>query len=118
MRFEGRDLKPFAEPVTVGELKEGEVYFSLNFLDSDMLLPLLEPVVFVGKNLSIDDVDELYFQDAGSYRQGLRWGPSTGNDATFYRQSPTEIGHIFEYERALDRLMACSLRRKKVRQGV
>lgn len=114
MRFESRDLKSHAEPVSASELKEGGVYFSVNFLDQDMLVPLMEPVVFIGRNLNPEDAGQLYFQDAGSYWQGLRYeSAATAEDAAFYRQSETEIKHIFEYDHALDRLMACSLRRRK-----
>ena len=34
-------LKPYSEPVPLDELREGEAYFSVNFLDGDMLLPVL-----------------------------------------------------------------------------
>jgi hypothetical protein len=114
MYFEGRELKSYAEPVLASELKEGLVYFSVQFIDEEMLIPIVEPLVFIGRNIHPGDVAQVYFQDAGSYRQGLRYESATSDHGVvFYQQSEKEINHIFEYERALDVLMACSLRYKK-----
>jgi hypothetical protein len=114
MHFQGRDLRPYSEPVKSSELKEGLVYFSVGFLDTEMLIPVVEPLVFIGTNRAVGDTDELYFQDAESYRQGVRFEAATDTDrAKFYRQSHDQINHIFEFEHALDLLLACSLRRKR-----
>lgn len=71
--FESRELKPYAEPVAATDLKEGAVYFFLNFADESMLLPTMEPVVFIGRNLDTTDVGVIYFQDIDSYRHGIRY---------------------------------------------
>jgi len=113
MRFEARELKPYAEPISAGDLQVGAIYFSVQFADDDMLIPIVEPLVFIGRHLTRDDQGSVYFQDAGSYREGIRFeSPETGA-AVFYAQAEHEINHVFEYERALDLLLACSLRRKK-----
>jgi len=112
MRFEARELKPYAEPVQASKLKEGEVYFAVNFLDEEMLVPVLEPLVFIGTNLDGDTPGLVHFQDADSYRRGVSYqGEDVDGDATFYQGA--EPNHIFEYERALDVLLKCALRRKK-----
>jgi len=112
MRFEARELKPYSEPVRVEELQEGRVYFAVNFLDTAMLIPTMEPVVFIGRNLEPGDVERFYFQDADSYRQGIRYATGVAeDDATFYFGAAP--GHIFEYEHGLDCLLACSLRRAR-----
>lgn len=114
MRFEERELKPYAEPVSANKLKEGSIYFFLGYVDDEMLIPGLEPVVFVGRNLDPEDEERVYFQDLDSYRRGVRYDSATkGDDATFYTGSENEEGHVFEYERALDQLMLCSLKRRK-----
>jgi hypothetical protein len=112
MRFEQRELKPYSEPVAVEDPREGIVYFAVNFLDKEMLIPTMEPVVFVGRNLDRDDNDRFYFQDADSYREGIRYGTAGAeDDATFY--SGAAPNHIFDYEHALDCLLACALRRNE-----
>lgn len=114
MRFEARELRPFAEPVSAAELQEGSVYFAVTFVDADMLIPTIETLVFVGRNLGPEDVGKVYFQDVHSYRHGIRYGPDSEDEwAEFQTASEDGVNHIFEYERALDQLLKCSLRRRK-----
>lgn len=112
MHFERRELKPYAEPVNTGALQERTIYFFLNFVDDEMLLPSMNPMVFVGRNLEAGDTERVYFQDVDSFRQGVKYGDESGGEATFYSGSEAELGHIFEFERALDLLLSCSLRRR------
>jgi hypothetical protein len=114
MRFEERELKPYAEPISASELKEGLVYFSVTFIDDDMLIPLVETLVFIGRDLEPGDSGQVYFQDIGSHHRGIRYGATTEDDyANFLVGSENELGHLFDYEHALDLLMKCSLRRRK-----
>lgn len=39
-----------------------------------MLIPILDPIVFVCKDLRPQDNGLLYFQDIDSYRKGTRFG--------------------------------------------
>ena len=64
-----------AEPISREVLKVGHVYFTLRFVDDEILIPILEPIVFIGRNLDPGDTDRVYFQDAVSYRDGVRHGP-------------------------------------------
>src|SRR5579872_7331156 len=113
--FERRELKSYAEPITPTDLKEGAVYLSLMFMGEKMLVPILEPVVFIGRNLSADDIGiTLYFQSFDSYRQGVRFDSASENDLeAFSTGSEDDFKYIFEYERALDCLMKCALGRRK-----
>jgi hypothetical protein len=110
MRFEARELKPHAEPVTASALITGEVYFSVQFVDREGLIPIMETLVFVGRNLDPDDTvgERLYFQDVESYRKGIRCDSSDAENAIFYAQS--QVNHILEYDHALDELLECFLR--------
>jgi hypothetical protein len=116
MHFE-RELKSYAEPISSAQLKEGSIYFFVNFADSELLIPTIEPVVFAGRNFEPDDVGRVYFQDVYSYREGIRYDmpepASEESSAEFHTGSEDELGHVFEYEQALDVLIACSLRRQK-----
>ncbi len=114
MRFEERELKPYAEPVTATLLKEGETYFSVQYADENMLIPIVETWFFAGRKLSPEDVENhLYFQDVESYLQGIRYGSANAENATFQVALERNTNHIFEYENALEELMKCSLRRRK-----
>jgi hypothetical protein len=63
MRFEERELKPYSEPVSPDELQIGETYFTVLFLDTNGDVPVLEPRVFIARNLEPADEEKLYFQD-------------------------------------------------------
>jgi hypothetical protein len=110
VRFEERELKEYSEPVLPDQLQEGKVYFAVIFLDEKGFVPSMEPRVFVGVKKEPEG-DKLYFQDFASFQRGIRFeSPNADEDASFI----TGAGRsIFEYERALEVLMACSLRRRK-----
>jgi len=117
IHFEEREIKPYAEPVSATELRVGEVYFFVNYVDH-LLTPMMETVVFIGRDLEEGDVGLLYFQDVRSYRQGVSYESTTkGNSkATLYAALENQTSHIFEYEHALDELLGCWLRRRKASQ--
>jgi len=121
MRFEERELKPYAEPVNAQTLRQGEIYFSVQFADEEMLIPIMEAWVFAGRGLDAENhaASRLYFQDVDveSYRQGVRYDADAAEIATFQIQEEDAINHIFEYECALDVLMRCSLRRRQRQTG-
>lgn len=114
MRFEERELTTYSEPLSPSELEEGTVYFSLLYADDDLLIPRLEPWVFVGRDLEDGDSGQVYFQDIDSYQRGIRYQSASEEDyAQFYSGSENEIGHIFEYDKALDELLRCFLKRRQ-----
>lgn len=116
MHFEGRELKEYAEPVSANELREGEVYFAVNYVDDEMLVPTMETIVFIGRNLEKGDEGQVYFQDIESQRAGVSYDcESDDGPARFECGSEHELNHIFDYEHALEVLMRCSLRRQKTR---
>jgi hypothetical protein len=72
--FPGRDVPPYMQPVPQDQLLAGQGYFSVGFLDEAMLVPHLEPLVFLGKDLFEDtDAAGFYFQDGASYLAGVRY---------------------------------------------
>jgi len=115
--FEGRELKPYAESITSNELREGEIYFFVQFVDDKLLIPTMATVVFIGRNLEEGDENQVYFQDIESYRRGVRYDSAAADDAAVFEcGSENELGHVFDYEHAISELLACSLRRKKAAQ--
>lgn len=116
MRFEGRELKDYSEPMSPADLVENTIYFSVGFVDDQLMVPELEPLVFVGRNLRSGESDVLYFQDIESYRQGSRFGvpvaagASPGHFTCFDEQDVD----VYDYEHALDLLLACSLRQRSL----
>jgi hypothetical protein len=113
MIFEGRELKPYAEPVSPNVLKEKEVYFVLQYLDEDCLIPIMEPMVFLGWEKSEDGSRAACFQTAHSYEGGVRRESVTDQQQEeFLTQPADQLNFIFDFEHALSNLMLCSLRRR------
>jgi hypothetical protein len=125
--FEGRELKSYGEFVRSADLEVGRVYFRMGYVDADSALPELAPLVFLGRNLDPEHPG-LYFQDAASYLDGERyesidWAASQSepdegpeiwrrHSVEFHVLPETQYASVFEYEKALDQLLACSLSRK------
>jgi hypothetical protein len=117
LKIEARVLKPFAEPVVSDSLVVHEVYFSVQFIDEAMTMPEVLPFVFLGR-LEPADPNLLFFQDLPSFTAGVRYATSRRDSgAKFFKASTREVKHIFEFERALDALMLCSVRRRKLDIG-
>lgn len=94
-----------------------------------MFVPELVPLVFVGQDLDdagSDGTARFYFQDAGSYFAGVRWGdPPAPLDGVSEEDRLEQIlsrGHfevfvdqqvsVLLFENALNLLILCSMRRE------
>ena len=117
MRFEARELKPYAEPVPPAELKEGSVYFAVNYVDEELKIPIMETLVLERKDLDENGLATLHWQDVESYRAGIHYGAVPEEYPgwpKFFQCAEDQAKNIFEYEQALDVLLRCSLRRKGI----
>ena len=110
LRFEARDLRPYGEYMQALGLVEGKTYFAVHFLDDQMFVPELDPVVFIGRNLEPGDFGRLYFQDAASYMSGIQFRDGGNAEVHVVEENAP---FVFEFERALDELLRCSLRRRQ-----
>lgn len=114
MLFEERELPLGSQNLSADELRVGAIYFAVNYFDRELLIPGIEPVVYIGKDLEPGDSGQVYFQDLDSYRDGVRYGAASGNEhARFFTGSELELGHLFDFDRALEELMRCSVRRRE-----
>ena len=113
--FPATELPPYAEPILPEDMQEGRVYFALQFLDRDGLVPHLYPLFFLGNDLDGDTRNMRFFQDFDSYIAGVRYGGHREEDsACFQVYGPEEGKHIFNFESALKVLMRCALMRRDV----
>ena len=115
VRFDARDVPMYAEHCPSSELRVGETYFQVSYLDSEMLVPELGACVFIGRDLNPGDSGKLYFQDWDSYKRGSPYQADDGESVDtegyveiFLEEQSTGV---FVYERALDLLLLCSVRR-------
>lgn len=116
IQFDQRDLPRAAEPVHSDQLSIGETYFNIAYADEAMTIPVMESLVYIGKNLDDDESDNLYFQDVESYRAGARiTDPETDSSiGTLYAWPPGGLNSVFEFERGLEELLQCFIRRKNI----
>ena len=127
MFFPGREVSQCAQPVVADDLVVGRIYFMVNYDDDDLLIPTLEPVVFLGKNIvdyrnDQESDDIFYFQDYSSHRNGVPHRAyeepvSEGGSeehlirAVFHDGTERMLSMVFDFNHALDSLLGCSLRR-------
>lgn len=114
--FEIGDLKPYVEYVRSDELRKGSIYFKVAYLDDMALVPKLEPYVFIGRNLSEDDDQQVYFQDAASYAAGIRFDAAredVNHGNAFVFSGSANEGHVMQFDEALKALIKCELRRRE-----
>ena len=106
-------IPTYAEHHPASRLQVGEIYFRIHFSDAELLVPYLEPAVYIGRDLAVGDSGMLYFQDADSYLQGSRFGLPADVEPTVTRVFEHQSSSVFEYEKALDELLRCALRRQR-----
>jgi hypothetical protein len=111
--FEGRSVKGYSEYVHAADLVVGETYVAVNFVDDDLRVPELRPLVFIGRNLESGDSSLLYFQDAGSYFNGVRYETFGEDDLAEFHTIAEHSPFVLEFECALDVLLKCSLERRR-----
>ena len=114
LHFEGRDIGGYGEFVKPVDLLEGEIYFAVYYFDKDLLVPELRPFVFIGRDLEPDDSEKLYFQDADSYLAGVRYHTRVEGEGEIHRVHQ-DTPFVYDFDRALDRLLYCSLIRAEQR---
>jgi hypothetical protein len=108
--FEGREVPCDSEYAPASSLIEGHIYFTVSFVDRELLVPSMVPLVFIGRDLDEGDSGMLYFQDAASHVAGVRFGSADQDEAEFHCVH-VDTPFVYEYERALDRLLWCSMER-------
>ena len=82
----------------------------VGYVDDAMLFPEVEPVVYAGEDLASGDEGTQYFQDFQSYSAGIRHATASAEaPARFVTFSVAEGGAVFEFEKAVDELLRCSL---------
>lgn len=113
--FPATKLKSGAEPVSAVDMKQRRVYFALQFEDPDLLVPVLQPLLFLGYNLDRQNPDLRWFQDFDSYRAGVRYENGDPQERSSFQAYGSDEGqHIFEYHHALERLMWCEMSRSGI----
>jgi hypothetical protein len=112
MRFEAREITPFARPVSARLLQAGHVYFLVNFVDPEMLIPAIEPLIYLGEDLEQTGEALWYFQDAPSYRAGIRFDDTPAEFGEIHTFPVAAETPVYDFEAALDLILLCALHRR------
>jgi hypothetical protein len=100
------EIPRYAQPVVPETLHVRETYFSLTFIDDEMMIPVLIPIVFLGET----EDGQFLFQDAESFYLGPEAGDEPINYSAYSKQS---LASVFDYESMLHGLLQCFARRRK-----
>jgi hypothetical protein len=91
---------------------EGEVYFRITYPDAELLYPRVESFVFVGFNLSDEDVeDSWYFQFADSFARDGSVRTVGGGDRRVAVLTRDELSEMLALEQAIGELKDAERRR-------
>jgi len=90
----------------------GEVYFQVTYPDPDFLYPGIESFVYLGKNLSDEDVEDTwYFQPAGDYgRYGSALDPGASEQPVVC-VNQSDATEMLDLPRLVSALQAAMTRR-------
>ncbi|HEX8611482.1 MAG TPA: hypothetical protein VF800_09365 [Telluria sp.] len=108
------DSHLYAEPIGASELKQGNLYFMLNYFDEDLLIPELQTLVFLGRDVTGGGDSLLYFQDIQSYTTRGPYPNSTDGPGDIFNCTDDQLGCIFRLDKAVSALQNCVRRREKM----
>jgi hypothetical protein len=103
--------------VDASRLVVGRMYLAISYLDDDCLVPVVESLVFLGRNVDGEDEHALYFQDAESHREHGAFPNVQGGDARIVVTGPTPPPNLFELDGAVDELSRCAERTRRTRSS-
>lgn len=91
------------------DLVEGKTYFRLNYVDLDLRIPALEPLVFLGASERTADQSYFEFQDASSYFSALEEDETTHHESPGFVMlfSQDQLQAIFDLPSVIAELQLC-----------
>ena len=108
-------MKPSAKSVRASDLVKGATYFIVSYTDKDFLIPIIETLVFLGRNVRGEPNGKLYFQDAESYVHEGPYPQTTTDQQELFTFPDHGLGSILELDETVEELQRC-LARKQQRQ--
>lgn len=96
--------------------QKGEVYYQLTYPEIRMLYPNIQSFVFVGKNLSPEDENDIwYFQFSDSYARYGSILDSDRGDRKVIGLAKDELEQMLDLEGLTSKLRAAAVRRKQAK---
>lgn len=108
-------MKERATAVKPTDLVQGGTYFMVSYVDQNCLIPVVEPLVFLGRSIHGDIDGKLYFQDAESYVHEGPYLEKANGHQELLSFPDHGIGSILVLEEAVEELERCLARTKRRR---
>lgn len=105
-------MKARAQSVRPSELVKGSTYFMVSYVDDDLLIPIVEPMVFLGRSIHGDADGKLYFQNAESFTHHGPYPEATDGDQDVFAFPDEGLGSILNLDEAVEELQRCLARKR------
>lgn len=99
--------------MTSAELVVGQVYFSVSYVDDACCKPIVDSLVYIGKDIGGEVSGALYFQDLESFHHAGSVIDKPNNDATVIETEAEPPPNLFDLRGVLDELARCAARRDR-----
>jgi hypothetical protein len=107
----GVEPKATIRPVSVTDLNNSDTYLSVSYLDDQLLIPIVETIVFLGCDIFAEGGDTLYFQYAESYFEQGAFVPGVSQQREpLLAATPDGLNNIFTVPNGSEALVLCAER--------
>ena len=104
------------EPVAPSDLRKNHSYFMVTYVDEDMLVPIIQTLIYLGRNVTGQHPGFLCFQDAESFFDLGPYPQKKLGSGDLYVCPDEGLSGIFTLEKALRSLSRCVDRRTRRKQ--
>jgi hypothetical protein len=108
--IKAREISDDWEPVDPGDLKVGEVYFDIGFVDENLLVPSVTTLVLTEVS-NKDGLRVFSFEEATAHYNGVP--AESAEYPVLYEYDENSITSIFDFNGFLDNMLLCAVRRGK-----
>lgn len=84
----------------------------VSYVDTELLIPVVEPLVFLGRDIHGDGDHRLYFQDAQSFKEHGSYPSQANGDGDVYVFPDEGLGSILTLDEAVEELHRCIERKR------
>jgi hypothetical protein len=92
----------------------GRVYFTVSFVEPNLVYPIVDAYVYVGVNLLKDEAEDTwYFQDTGSYAEHGAFTNDRSTDAQIMTFTTSRLDDVLDVTRLCEILTATAEGRLK-----
>lgn len=107
--------RPPIRPVSVADLKKGNVYISVSYLDEQLLVPIVETLIFLDVDIFREGCDLLFFQHAESFFERGEFVPGASDREELLVAEPDGLNNIFTVPNGSDALTLCAGRWRRLK---